>query len=188
MSLENYIVFVAPDGSEVHGHAHDIMRERKANAEARMVFSRSITGGLGLWAGESRVSGVLFAPGKVPSGWRKKEPGEGHWICVPDLKTKAGKLHRDELKALPPLVGAEEFTTRIGTSFMVIDRCLRYCWFEELDGELFVMVPKVLTAGKADWELHQKQFEPKGCNRVALSRYYAAKENQDAALSKDKTA
>ena len=197
MSMEQYAIHIAPRGGKIDLIVDEIALARTHAQIVRSDYVRSKRA-IGLYCNESSVSGLIFkedAP--VPSGWKKDSYTEDGYIATPKArdKTKAAKEEvkaiRDELATLPRLAGGREFTNHIGTGDVIVPNgrgsfSMLSCWFERVGETTFVMTPwhtaKDLTGENVGAELPTEKtrtaFLPEGCERVGLSAYYKAKEDQ----------
>lgn len=204
MSLEAYATHIAPRGGKIDLIVDQIDAERQAAQEARMAYARS-KGATGVYAGEYSVAGLVFPyddeteqSAKLPDGWRQMIRTEGGVVAEPKSKDRTKesraltKQLKAELAALPRLVGADAFTSRIGGNQVIgapaagiRGFALRSCTFERVGDTTFVFTPwstKREETGNLDEDNEVKTaFLPEGCERVGLSRYYAAKEKLEAA-------
>jgi hypothetical protein len=202
MSLEHYAIHIAPKGGTVDKIVDEVAALRLAAAKQRTDYSRS-KGAVGVYASESSVSGLLFKDeSSIPEGWSVYYKPEGcdSVVALPAKakdRTKAAraaaKAIKDEVAALPALPGASLFTRKIGASEVITAGdsgrfSLRGCYYHRLGDTTFVMTPwttKADEAGenvgaKAPTEKTRIAFHPEGCERVAMSVFYAAKEKFEA--------
>lgn len=193
--MEHYIPFLATTGGKCHIVADEIGRERVSAKQARIDYLKSKgDDAIALWGGERAIVSIVYKPGKIPSGWRRDQKlhrkhaaPEGGIFAVPDGKQRETyKTISAELANIPSMPGAEEFTRRIGGSFVIVGMTMRFCWFERIGEALIVMVPRIKTKEEAaeNAEIHgkeMKQFIPPDCTELKLSDYYRMKEEHEAA-------
>jgi len=196
MSIESYAVHIAPRGGKIDLIVDEITEARKAAQAKRWEYAKAL-GAIGLNQSEHGVAGLIFKDGAVlPDGWKR--------VCscadgfVAELKATgqkkeqraAHKARREELSALPALPGADQFTKRIGTDWVLSyagegrGLAMLKCWCHRIGETTFVMTPWTTEKDEAGENVHEesptektrKAFSPEGCERVGLSAYYAAKE------------
>ena len=197
MSMEQYAIHIAPRGGKVDLIVDEIALARTHAQIVRSDYVRSKRA-IGLYCNDSSVSGLIFkedAP--VPSGWKRDSYTADGYIATPKARDKT-KVAREEVKslkaelaALPRLAGGEEFTKRIGTGAIIVPNgrgsfSMLSCWYERVGETTFVMTPwhtsSDVTGDNVNGELPKEKtrtaFLPEGCERVGLSVYYKAKEDQ----------
>ncbi len=192
MSLESYAVHIAPKGGKIDQIATSIDAERQTASDQRNAFATS-KGAIGTYGRDSGVTGLLFPyeddtqqRAKLPDGWRQEVRTEHGVVAMPKAKDRTKEARaltkqlKAELAALPKLPGAMEFSSRIGTSWVIVGLKMRQASFERIGDTLFVFTPWVSqqdeTGNLDDDDKAKTAFQPEGCERVGLSVYYAAKE------------
>lgn len=196
--MEDYAVHLAPRGGAVDLVIDSLHEERKAVLCTRQRYASS-KGAVGLHMTEACVYGLVFKDAAaVPEHWRAAQTISTGVVACPKAKDRtalaraAAKALRAELAALPAMPDASVFTDRIGAGPAVSVgeegrfRML-FCWYQRIGDLTFVMSPWTTAADEAGENVEAAPptrktriaFLPEGCERVPLSRYYAALEAQE---------
>lgn len=188
---EDRIPFLATPGGKTDAIARAIMAERIAAQKARREYLKSKGPDcMNLLGTDSHIIALIFKAGAIPEGWRRdgklsrKHSFEGGVVCTADPKKKdTFKKLEWELRDLPSLPDAHDFSNRIGFHFMVRDNRWKICGFERIGDNIVVEVPKWTPRDpKCDGEdQHNAQFIPPDSTQLKYSEYYAMKEAAEAA-------
>lgn len=123
-----------------------------------------------------RLVGISFED-TVPAGWRKIKDSP---VCIPDLKTKVGRITRSRIDGMPDGVGpawisdalTKLFPEEPGGYTHWAENHVAWSTLERLGDHYVVVVPDACGA------------HPSGCRKLKMSEYWKLREKAEVMITK----